>query len=189
MRCNSFPLGSRRMKASSSKAATRRRLLDRGRCHRGLHAPEAAAKLQAAVGLDVIVGDACAIHFGDDEPAVIRRDRYAVGNPQSFGDDARSAIRYHQNDAAESAAIGRRRHIKTEIANIGAALPIDDHVVDGAFRDPRQFGIRRKLAVGVRHQALAKHRQDDERPSGSTPGRRAFVLDFACCSRSPRGRR
>ena len=100
-----------------------------------LHASEAATKLQAAVGLDVVIGEAGAIHFGDDEPAVIGRDRDAVGKPQSFGDHARRAVGHHQNDAAGRAAIGRRRHIEAEIADIGAAKPVDDHVVDRAGRD------------------------------------------------------
>ena len=64
--------------------------------------------------------------------------------------------------AEQRAAIGWRRHLETEIADIGAAQTIDDHVVDRAGRDCRQVGIERKPALGVCHQALAMHRQDDQ---------------------------
>ena len=78
-----------------------------------------------------------------------------------------------------SAAIGRRRHVEAEIADIGAALPIDDHVVDRAGRDPGQVGVERKLAVGVGQQALAKHRQHDQpsvRQDADAAGR--VVVEF-----------
>ena len=102
----------------------------------GLHASEAAAKRQVAIRLDGVVGEAGAIHFGHDEPSVVGRDGDSVRKPQSFGDHAGRTVRHHQNDAAGRAAIGRRRHVEAEVANISAAQTVDDHVVDRAGRNP-----------------------------------------------------
>jgi hypothetical protein len=92
---------------------------------------------QAAVGRDVILGQAFAIHLGHDEPFVIGRDRNAVGKPQSIGHDAPLAVGHYQNDAAERAPIRRRRQIEAEISDISAPEPVYDHVVDRAGSDPR----------------------------------------------------
>jgi hypothetical protein len=91
---------------------------------------------KTAVGRDVVIGEARAIHLGDDEPAVVSRDRDAVRKPQAVGYDTCCAIGHHQDDAADRAAIRRRRQVETEIADPGAPQPVDDHVVDGAGRDP-----------------------------------------------------
>ena len=79
--------------------------------------PKSATKVQAAVGLDVILGQAFAIHLGHDQPAVVGRDRDAVGKPQSVGDDSGRAVGRHQNDAADrrldrAAAANRSRDLR-----------------------------------------------------------------------------
>ena len=97
--------------------------------------PKSGAKVQAAIGRDVIFGEARAIHLGDDQPAVVGRDRNAVGKPQSVGDDSGRAVGHHQEDAADSPPISRRGQIEAEIADIGAAEAVDDHVINRAGRD------------------------------------------------------
>ena len=92
---------------------------------------------------------------------MIGRDRDAIGKAQPVGHHARRAIKRDQNDAAHRAAIGGRRQIKSEIADIAAPQPVDDHVVNGAGGDGGKIGIKRQLAVHIFHQPFLEHSQHD----------------------------
>jgi len=145
----------------------------------GFHLAEAAAQFQTAVGGDVVIAKAPAIHLGHDQAVIVGRDRDAVGKPQAFGDNPCCSMRHHQDDAADGAAIRRRRQIEAEIADKGTPEPVDDHVVDRAGRDPRQVGVGRKLTVRIGQQAFAEHRQHDQ-PAvrQDTEAARRVVVEF-----------
>ena len=141
--------------------------------------PNRRRKLRPPSDVDVVIGEASAVHLGHDQPLVVGRDRNAIGKPQSLGDNAHRAVGRHQNDAADGASIRRRRQIETEVSDIGAAQAVDDHVVDRAGRDSRQVGVERKLAVLVSQQALLEHRQHDQpavRQDAEAAGRVAIDL-------------
>src|SRR5881396_3476225 len=96
---------------------------------------EAAAECERAVRADFELRKAIAVAFSNDQAAVVGRYCDAVGKVESgrSGGDALPQI-------------------ESEIANEGAPLAIDDHVVDRAARDFREVGVRRHSPVGVPEQ-------------------------------------
>ena len=89
IRCNSTPSRSIRIGILVERGSPHRPLAIEANAIRRLHGPESATKVQAAIGRDVILGQAFAIHFRHDQPAVVGRDCNAVGKPQAVGDDPR----------------------------------------------------------------------------------------------------
>ncbi|MCP1844358.1 hypothetical protein J2R78_007325 [Bradyrhizobium sp. USDA 4538] len=113
-------------------------------------------------------------------------DGNAVGKPQAFSNDARTAIGRHEDDPADRTAALRRRQVEAEIADIGASLPVDDHVVDRAGRDLGEIGIERQRSIGKPQQPLPEHRQHDDvaiRQDAETTrravGQRSMLLQLA----------
>src|SRR5471032_1686752 len=69
--------------------------------------------------------------------------------------------------------------VEAEVADIGAALCVDDHVVAKTGGDRFQFRLDGELAIGEAHQALVGHAHDQHRAVGSPAktGRTARNLD------------
>ncbi len=113
-----------------------------------------------------------------------------LGNRNPSATTRASAVRHHQNDAAGRAAIGRRRHVEAEIADIGAAQAVDDHVVDRCR--PRSPTGRHKAKAGRRRRSSGACDvivSTTSRPSGRMPVPQGVSSsNVACCSRSPEGR-
>ena len=133
---------------------------------------------ERAVGRDVECRQALGEGLADDHRPAVGRDDRAVGEHQLVGCRMDGAVRV---DAGQhgGARLLAGMAIEAEIADIGAALRVDHHVVAEPCREGAEFRLDRELAVGKAHQPSVGHAHDQHRAVGppAQPGRPARHLD------------
>jgi hypothetical protein len=89
-----------------------------------------------AVGPDVKGGKASAPGFGDNQGLAIGTDHSPVREDQTVCGHARSAVRRdHDEDRWNRIQRSGAIYFEAEVADIGAALGVDDHVIQATRRD------------------------------------------------------
>ena len=103
-------------------------------------------RAERPVRRDVERRDSVAERLVDDQRAAVRRDDRAIGESEVLGGHARRPVRI---DAYEGcgAERGAAHEVEAEVADVGAALGVDDHVVDVPGRHRGQVGVLDQLAA------------------------------------------
>ncbi len=138
----------------------------------------AAAALETAVAREVEGGEPASPGLGHDQRAAVRRDRRSVGEEEVVGRDLGFAVGVDAHDAGRAWVL-RLAVIEPEVADPGAPVGADHHVVAVAMGEPGEIGVEGE-AAGIEPQQLAiEHRDHQQAPVGqpAQPGR--LVGDFA----------
>ena len=122
---------------------------------------------QRAVVRDRERGEARAERLGDDQRAVVGDDR-AVGEPQVLGRDARAAVGVDPHERGRL-RLAAAHQVEAEVARVGAALAVDDHVVEVAGGELGDVGVLGDGAVGGAAQHAPVLHRDDEQVAVGQP--------------------
>ena len=118
--------------------------------------------------------------LGEDHRAAVGRDDRPVGELEVVGRHAHRAVGV---DAGQLGAVAARfaqrsldtvlahelEEVEAEVADVGPALAVDDHVVDVEGGDLGQVGVLDEGAVGLEPQELAVEHGHDEHPPVGQP--------------------
>ena len=126
-----------------------------------------SSRSQRRVGADVerLIGAAEAL--ADDEGAAVGGDHGAVRELQATGGDLDGAVGSDQREIGFT-EVGAGVEVEPEVADVGVAGGVDDHVVAQAAGDAGQVGVLDERPAVVAEELLVLHRHDEE-PSVGQP--------------------
>ena len=127
---------------------------------------EDAAARQRAVGGHVERRQPPPARLRHDQRAPVRRDDRAVRELEAVRRLAHLAVLGDERERRRAhPAVGE--DVRAEVADVGAAPRVDDHVVAVPRRHRRQVGdLLQPAGRDVAHQLAVRHRDDEQRPVG-----------------------
>jgi hypothetical protein len=123
---------------------------------------------QAAVATDGEGREPPAHGLAHDQGGAIGGDDRSVGEVEALGCGLNAAVGLHQRDRRRSRR-GPVVEVEAEVADVGAALPVDDHVVAVEGGHAGQVGVVDQPAARLEAQQLAVGHRDHEQPAVGQP--------------------
>jgi hypothetical protein len=126
--------------------------------------PRASPTSVVTGGGDVEGGQPPAEGLRDDEH--VAEQHHAVGEEQVVGDGLRGAVGVDAGHGRPGDRVAGHE-VEAEVADVGAAPVVDDHVVEVLGDEPRQVGVLDQRPVVLAAQdAVVTHRDDEHPPVG-----------------------
>ena len=127
-------------------------------------------------------------HLAHDQRLAIGSDHHAIGKAEARRCNRDCAVRLHQHEIGLGVIRQHRTHaphaqfmvqIEAKVADVGAALAIDHHVVAQMRGVVRQIGMQRQPSIrpAPPHLPLA-HGDEQQRTIGHPPQPRRLVIEF-----------
>ena len=132
---------------------------------------------ERAVRLDREGGVARARRLADDQRAPVGGDDGAVGEEEVLGRDRRRPVGVDAHQRGR-AGVRAAHEVEAEAAHVGAAVAVDDHVVEVPGAELADVGVLGDRAVGRPPQdAVVAHRDDEQRSVRQPAEARRLALD------------
>ena len=119
---------------------------------------EDATAGEGAVGRDVERGEAPPSALGDNQRGAIRGDDRAVGELEALGGGADRAVGGDERERGGAGLVVQE--VGAEVADVGAAGGVDDHVVGVRGGDGREVGDLGEPVAFEAQQLAVPHRDD-----------------------------